>query len=307
MTDTIDNILNQINILETEKYQNMTVIGLNIPDKQLDLMSLEIGLDMGLVEITELNEQGSVGEVKVTNNAVTPLLLLDGEEILGSKQNRIINTTIIIPAKSEKIIPVSCVEANRWDYNTRKFHYSNNMATSRVRRDKLNSINQSLRKTNRYISDQNKVWENISQTEMELGVNSTTSALHDTYIQRDNTIQEYKKAFKIQQQQNGLIVYINGELAGFEIIYNSTRYKQYHDKLLKSYIIDAISKQQEDYVEEYVKKEDLINKIRKSKRETYESIGLGTDYRFEDEDIMGSMVLLENDIINASFFKKTTV
>lgn len=307
MTDTIDNILNQINILETEKYQNMTVIGLNIPDKQLDLMSLEIGLDMGLVEITELNEQGSVGEVKVTNNAVTPLLLLDGEEILGSKQNRIINTTIIIPAKSEKIIPVSCVEANRWDYNTRKFHYSNNMATSRVRRDKLNSINQSLRKTNRYISDQNKVWENISQTEMELGVNSTTSALHDTYIQRDNTIQEYKKAFKIQQQQNGLIVYINGELAGFEIIYNSTRYKQYHDKLLKSYIIDAISKQQEDYVEEYVKKEDLINKIRKSKRETYESIGLGTDYRFEDEDIMGSMMLLENDIINASFFKKTTV
>lgn len=307
MTDTIDNILNQINILETEKYQNMTVIGLNIPDKQLDLMSLEIGLDMGLVEITEVNEQGSVGEVKVTNNAVTPLLLLDGEEILGSKQNRIINTTIIIPAKSEKIIPVSCVEANRWDYNTRKFHYSNNMATSRVRRDKLNSINQSLRKTNRYISDQNKVWENISQTEMELGVNSTTSALHDTYIQRDNTIQEYKKAFKIQQQQNGLIVYINGELAGFEIIYNSTRYKQYHDKLLKSYIIDAISKQQEDYVEEYVKKEDLINKIRKSKRETYESIGLGTDYRFEDEDIMGSMVLLENDIINASFFKKTTV
>jgi len=307
MTDTIDNILNQINILETEKYQNMTVIGLNIPDKQLDLMSLEIGLDMGLVEITEVNEQGSVGEVKVTNNAVTPLLLLDGEEILGSKQNRIINTTIIIPAKSEKIIPVSCVEANRWDYNTRKFHYSNNMATSRVRRDKLNSINQSLRKTNRYISDQNKVWENISQTEMELGVNSTTSALHDTYIQRDNTIQEYKKAFKIQQQQNGLIVYINGELAGFEIIYNSTRYKQYHDKLLKSYIIDAISKQQEDYVEEYVKKEDLINKIRKSKRETYESIGLGTDYRFEDEDIMGSMMLLENDIINASFFKKTTV
>lgn len=307
MTDTIDNILNQINILETEKYQNMTVIGLNIPDKQLDLMSLEIGLDMGLVEITEVNEQGSVGEVKVTNNAVTPLLLLDGEEILGSKQNRIINTTIIIPAKSEKIIPVSCVEANRWDYNTRKFHYSNNMATSRVRRDKLNSINQSLCKTNRYISDQNKVWENISQTEMELGVNSTTSALHDTYIQRDNTIQEYKKAFKIQQQQNGLIVYINGELAGFEIIYNSTRYKQYHDKLLKSYIIDAISKQQEDYVEEYVKKEDLINKIRKSKRETYESIGLGTDYRFEDEDIMGSMMLLENDIINASFFKKTTV
>lgn len=307
MTDTIDNILNQINILETEKYQNMTVIGLNIPDKQLDLMSLEIGLDMGLVEITEVNEQGSVGEVKVTNNAVTPLLLLDGEEILGSKQNRIINTTIIIPAKSEKIIPVSCVEANRWDYNTRKFNYSNNMATSRVRRDKLNSINQSLRKTNRYISDQNKVWENISQTEMELGVNSTTSALHDTYIQRDNTIQEYKKAFKIQQQQNGLIVYINGELAGFEIIYNSTRYKQYHDKLLKSYIIDAISKQQEDYVEEYVKKEDLINKIRKSKRETYESIGLGTDYRFEDEDIMGSMMLLENDIINASFFKKTTV
>lgn len=104
MTEVINNVLNEINLFQPESYKNMTIIGFNIPEENpSDLMSLEIGLDLGLVEITEINEGGDVGQVKVINNAVTPLLLLDGEEIIGSKQNRIVNSTIIIPETVKKI------------------------------------------------------------------------------------------------------------------------------------------------------------------------------------------------------------
>lgn len=147
MPTVLKNMLENLNTFPAEIHENMTVIGVNISEKNnSDLMSLEIGLNLGLVEISEVDENGSVNEVKIINKAVTPLLLIDGEEIIGSKQNRIINSTIIIPAKSEKIIPVSCTEAGRWNYNSTTFHYSKHMANSRVRRDKLISVSQSLKR-----------------------------------------------------------------------------------------------------------------------------------------------------------------
>ena len=304
MTNVINEILSNIEMFEKESYQNMTVIGLNVPNNEMDLMSLEIGLDLGLVEITELDDDNVVGKVKVINNAVTPLLLLDGEEILGSMQNRIVNTTIIIPAQSEKIIPVSCVEAGRWHSNSTKFHYSNHMATSRVRRDKLHSVSQSLRNKKTFTSDQAGVWKNIAETQEKLEVNSCTSALHDSYIQRESQMEDYKKSFKLHENQNGLIVYINGELAGFEIIYNSIRYKEYHDKLLGSYILDAISRIDEEYTVDELEEDELIEKIRKTPYDSFDSVGLGKDLRLEDDDITGSVMLYEGNLINASFFKK---
>jgi len=305
MTDVIIEVLNQINLFQPESYENMTVVGFNIPENNpIDLMSLEIGLDLGLVEICEVNEDGTVGEVKVINKAVTPLLLLDGEEIIGSKQNRIVNTTIIIPAKSEKVIPVSCTESGRWNYNSTKFHYSKHMATSRVRRDKLNSVSNSLRCSNSFKSNQSEVWKNIAETEKDLKLHNQTCALHDSFNKKSSDIDEYKKAFKLHDKQNGLIVYINGKLVGFEIIYNSSRYKEYHNKLVESYILDAISRQNEEYEKEEFNEDIFINKIKELEYETFDSVGLGVDYRLENDNIRGSAVIYKNNLINASFFNK---
>lgn len=304
MAEAIEKILKQIELQKPQTYKNMKVIGINIPDTKIDLMSLETGLDMGLVEITEINENASVGEVKVINNAVTPLILLDGEEIIGSKQNRIVNATIIIPPKTEKIIPVSCVEEGRWEYKTKKFKYSNHMATRRVRRDKQTSINQSLKSSNTYRSDQGQVWNNVRETMDLLEVESNTNALHDTYKQKQTQIQNYKEAFPKNEKQNGIIVYINGKLAGFEIIYDSARYAEYHEKLIESYIMDALQNRDKKYTEKEENKEELIEKIIQTPRETFDSVGEGKDYRLEDDEITGSIVTYNNHLINASILAK---
>jgi hypothetical protein len=66
------------------------------------------------VRVTELNAGGSVPELRLENNADLPVLLVDGEELVGAKQNRVLNLTILAPAKRTTVIPVSCVEAGRW-------------------------------------------------------------------------------------------------------------------------------------------------------------------------------------------------
>ena len=82
------------------------------------------------VQITEVNEAGSVPTLKVANMADRPLLLLDGEELVGAKQNRILNTTVLVAA-----LGVGCGLALGWIIslilvhviNRQSFHWSLDM------------------------------------------------------------------------------------------------------------------------------------------------------------------------------------
>jgi len=66
---------------------------------------LDDGLASGLVEVTEVSEGGSVPELRVVNRGLEPLLIVDGEELVGAKQNRVVNLTIMVAAQSELTIP----------------------------------------------------------------------------------------------------------------------------------------------------------------------------------------------------------
>jgi hypothetical protein len=70
------------------------------------------------VTIEEVSEGGDVPTLRLTSAAGCPVLLLDGEELIGAKQNRILNTTVLVAAHSHLTIPVSCVEQGRWAYKS---------------------------------------------------------------------------------------------------------------------------------------------------------------------------------------------
>jgi len=70
-------------------------------------LTLDQALGGGWAEITEISEQGSVPELRVTNKGAKAVFILDGEELVGSKQNRVVNLSILVPATSKLTIPVS--------------------------------------------------------------------------------------------------------------------------------------------------------------------------------------------------------
>jgi hypothetical protein len=74
-----------------------------------------------LARVTEVSAIGGVPELKLINDADRPVLLLDGEELVGAKQNRILNVTVLAGAHSTIVIPVSCVEAGRWHHLSAEF------------------------------------------------------------------------------------------------------------------------------------------------------------------------------------------
>lgn len=60
--------------------------------------------------ISEVDEHGNVNEVLVCNASKLPLLLYEGELILGARQNRTIDAPVLVPKGVELHVPVSCVE-----------------------------------------------------------------------------------------------------------------------------------------------------------------------------------------------------
>ena len=54
------------------------------------------------VEATEIDENGVVNKIKVKNNSSNFLILHDGEIIVGAKQNRTIDKSVILKSKDKK-------------------------------------------------------------------------------------------------------------------------------------------------------------------------------------------------------------
>ncbi len=99
----------------------------------LGYLTLQESMDQGLLEVTEVEAQGRVPELCVTNKAERPILLVDGEELIGAKQNRVLNTTVLVAAGGEIIIPVSCTEQGRWSYVSHEFYESGHMMVRNMR------------------------------------------------------------------------------------------------------------------------------------------------------------------------------
>lgn len=310
MNNIITEKLANIEFLKPQTHNNMSIIGFKTKNNnKIDFLTLNKGLNMGLVEIDEINEEGSVPELKVKNDAITPLLLLDGEELTGAKQNRILNTTILIPEKSEITVPVSCTEAGRWDFTSKHFQDSGHIASATVRKGKTSSVSESLKTNKLYQSNQSKVWNDIANAERTLKVKTETGALRDIYTAQKENVDNYLKDFKYIKNQNGSLIFINGEIIGMELIYNTYRYQEYHEKIIKSYILDAIqhiplNTPKLDDTKLLDSALNFINLTLNTKAKSYPSIGYGEDIRIENENIFGSALTYQKELIHTVLFKK---
>lgn len=299
--------LSSIKIGEVRTYKNMTTVqmkGMNFPD--MKFMTLKEAMVADLIEITEVDDSGSVPTLKVHNKADIPVLLFDGEELKGAKQNRVLNTTVLIPEHTEQEIPVSCVEQGRWDYVSPTFKDSGTVASSRVRRAKNETVSLSLKESDSYRSDQGRVWDEVEELCGFCEVSSPTSAMNDVYEAKKDSLDDYVKEFPFSNQ-NGILIFINGKLAGMEFLSSEDNYEKYHEKIIKSYSIDALSDVQEDIPKtiDYLKEsQEFIDEIATIDIVEKPSVGYGYDCRFVNDNIAGAMLVHENSIIHGVFFKK---
>ncbi len=308
MEKVIADFIGTINFGEAKTHRNMTVIPLFTDSNHVPaFLTLRRALEAGHLVITEISASGSVPELLAKNTGDLPILLLDGEELAGAKQNRVLNTTILLQEKSETVIPVSCTEHGRWSYRGAHFDDSDVIMAKKARENKARTVSYSLRDQKSYRSDQGKVWEDIAALSVKHGIRSETGAMRDVYESRKVSLDEYIEAFPVQDGQKGLFTLIDGKIVGFDIIASAAGYADLHGKLIKSYAMDELASGGKGNNGEDARKKarEFFEMLLSSREEKYKSIGYGIDYRFENGIAVGSALVSSEKVIHMAVFRST--
>jgi len=292
---------------EAQIYRNIVVFPLLGPDAgPAPYLTLGEALSGHCLTVTEVSEGGSVPELKVISQSDRPILLLDGEELVGAKQNRVLNTTILLKERAETKIPVSCVEQGRWSYASAHFADSGAVMSRKSRASKVRSVSESLVAGAHYSSDQGEVWREIAALQNSAGVASPTHAMQDVFKARATEIETCTRVFTPTAGQSGLFVVIDGEVAGFDLIAHADAYAKLHPKLLKSYLIDALLEPKPSAVEvakAAAAAQAFLHEARDSDEKVFESVGCGRDYRYQKTGVAGSALVHENRVVHMAFFR----
>ena len=261
--------------------------------------SLSEALRHGALTVDEISESGSVPVLKVTNEGEANVLIIDGEELEGAKQNRALNTSVLIRSGEKTTIPVSCTERGRWDYRTRSFYDSDVILSHKIRKKKMQSVSKSLKSMGEFASAQGEVWEEIDELHSDLNTHSSTSAMKDAYTARSSEIGEYAQAFKLVDGQVGVLVFLNGKITALEAVSCPKAFSHLHHKIVHSHAIAALAKPQTTNSFPDIKEaENFLCQLATSEATPHKSPGEGYDLRFSNEKFEGSALCVDDSLVH---------
>ena len=265
-------------------------------DPRAEYLTLDEAIPLGF-HVTELDTAGSVPELLAKNPLDSNVLLYDGEELLGAKQNRILNVTVLVPARSETKIPVSCVEEGRWSARSAHFGPSTQTAYPELRRRKAQVL--SAAPLERGVA-QHAVWQEVAVKAERLGVDSPTRAQADIYGARP-TPDDLRAAFPLVPGQSGALLAL-GDRFCLDYVSRPDAFARLYPKLLAGYLLDA----REHAGDKHADLESFLERTLTAPRSRRPSAGLGEDVRLAADSVVGSGLELDKELVQLCAFSSDT-
>ena len=297
------NSLSQVSIGFPITMQNLTMFPLEaeISEKE-NYLDFTEQIRLGTVEVTEVDSSGLVPTLFVENKNEDTVFILDGEHLVGAKQDRIVNMSILVPPAKKIEIPVSCVEQGRWSYTSEYFFSDGKMHFNRGRRSRQRSVSESMACRRSRRSDQSEVWNDISAKERLMGTHSRTSSMGDMYSSFDEILSLIKEGMRPTPSQVGSLFSINGRIIGFDLFGSSDTLKKHVEKLVESMAVDAIENRMEATPPDRREVRGFIDEFSLLKAAKYPSIGLGEDVRAYSERLTACALVHNDKAVHVSGF-----
>lgn len=301
----IADILNQVIVGEPVSYLNLALFPILMDAaNDPDYLVLDEAIAGGCARVTEVDEDGSVPELKFFNGCDKPVLLLDGEELVGAKQNRILNLTVLAPANSEIVIPVSCVEAGRWNVESAEFSSSDRAHYASGRASKMRSVSDAMRVQQDHRSDQSEIWADISEKAERMASYSETEAAAALYESNRPKLEEFLGALKAQEHQAGALFAINDRLVGLELFDSARTFGKLSHKLVQSYALDAIDDGGEDNLTAGTADiVTLMDEVTDARVQRFPGVGMGEDLRLSGKSVTGGALEAGGKVVHLCVFR----
>jgi hypothetical protein len=259
-------------------------------------ITLDEALPRGL-RITETSDSGSVPELFVENPTDSSVLLYDGEELVGAKQNRILNVSVLVGAGAKLPIPVSCVEQGRWSRRSDVFSSARHVSHANLRRRKAETL---AAQPLALGLAQGDVWSEVQEKQARMGVRSSTSASRDTFEAYAKWLGGLESAFPLVPGQCGAVFGLGDDLC-LDAVSRPDAFALLWPKLRAGYLLDALERldRRASSVERVAGLVDAVTEARVTRGP---SAGLGEDVRLRGTGVIGSGLELDGEVIQLSAF-----
>jgi hypothetical protein len=240
---TLTEEFSRVKVGEGRHFQNLTIfplLAVEEPPAEPEYLLLDEAIACGAARVKEVTAGARVPELQFENRSDRPVLILDGEELLGAKQNRAVNLTILVGARQKVVIPVSCVEAGRWSMRSPEMRPADRIMYLRARAARTSDVSDSMRFSGARRSDQGAVWDDIGAMAQSLQASSPTRAMGDIFEQYAAVLENCVRAFDCAGTQRGVVFAIAGTVRGMDVFDHPVTLRRVFPKLVRSYALDAI-------------------------------------------------------------------
>jgi hypothetical protein len=296
--------LDSIKVGRIQSHRNMALYPLLAPDAgPPDYITLDEALSRGAVRVTEVDHEGSVTELKLMNNSSEKVLVVDGEELVGARQNRIVNSTFLIPPKGKVIIPVSCVEEGRWSWSSPAFSPGKAVMPMFLRKAHISKVSENLSKGEGFHSDQSMIWEELDGLALKAKARAPSRAMSDIYEETSEGIDGYLRAFRLVECQVGAIFALDGNVVGLEAFGHKSTFASLFHKIIRSYALDALLGHGAARSPSRERARGLLEGLKKAEMEVFPSLGLGQSTRISRRGLSGAALVYDRKVLHLLAFK----
>jgi len=255
--------------------------------------------------VSEL-ETPTVPTLQVHNPTAMPLLIPAGRILAGGRQTRTVNVSIIVGAGQTLPIPVSCVEAGRWN-GGRRFTDSRRVASRRVRAAKQRSVAQNLRNFGHKRSDQSIVWGNIDaeldsrgldhESRLYLAAESALDDRGDRMEQVHRLRAEFPKSGQV-----GVAIAHGPAVSGFEVFATEEAFAEAWESIARAAVLDADLVEESAGVVDVAAIEDFLRSVAAADAVTSAGVGLGVEHHVDAERFVAHALVLDDTVVYANAF-----
>ena len=272
---------------------------------------LQDAIATGTAKVTEVSDSGSVPDLKVTNTGTCPILILEGEIVVGGKQNRTVNITIIVPPKSDYVLPVTCVEQGRWSQEAE--FTADYYAPPALRSKKVQSAQWMMKSGGEARADQMEVWNEVAFVLDDLEAESKTTSLTDGFKSREDNLKEYEENLKLDENACGFVMTTGDTILGMDLFDAPQTLAAVWPRLSKAYFLQSLTRQkgEEDEPPETEPEEmtteaitDFLKSLPESARIPDEASGTDIYIELANDDYVGTGTFHNGGLCHLAVFPK---
>ncbi|MGI6417647.1 MAG: ARPP-1 family domain-containing protein [Thermoguttaceae bacterium] len=283
-------------------HESLTVFPLIWPDPcEPAYTLLEPAIEAGTALVEEVSENGDVPHLGVTNNGPLPILIPEGEVLVGAKQNRVVNVTVLVAAHCRFRLPVSCVEQGRWRYQRRDFR-GQYAAPPSIRSKKLRSVQRNRRECGEARSDQGEVWNDVAACLDRMGVDSQTASLADGYASAETRLRECREKLVLPKESAGLLVARHGKIVGMDLFGSPRIFHHIKPRLMDAYLLDSLHDQGRSRKAKPDAAREFLHQAVARACPRVPALGEGIELEIQAEEFVGSALLYGDQLCHLAAF-----